>query len=182
MQAAGGRPARPTSTGHRVPWRRNWHWASWRWAGQECSAKAVDMTLCGPHSLANANALPICLRHLSGFCAPPDWRLAPMRVADRIPVRFIAPCRAGRHGGAVILLLRRRRPGDTRHFDGEGDRHLWMAARVLPAGHEIMRATQLIARGAIRYDFVPLQLSRIGVFSLALEQAPRHFPQGANQR
>jgi hypothetical protein len=36
--------------------------ASWRWAGEECSAKAVDMTLCGPHSLANANALPISLR------------------------------------------------------------------------------------------------------------------------
>ncbi|PNE11809.1 MAG: hypothetical protein CR217_07060 [Beijerinckiaceae bacterium] len=91
--------------------------------------------------------------------------------------------RSGRNG-AVILLLRRRRPGDMRHFGGEGDRHLWMAARVLPAGHEIMRATQLIARGAIRYDFVPLQLSRIGVSHAAhaLEQAPRHFPQGANQR
>jgi len=108
--STGGRPARPTSTGHSVPRRRNWRIGIVALGRQrmQCEGRGHDAlraTKLGQRQrVAHFPPRGITFRQfgrlppLSGFCAPPDWRLAPMRVADRIPVRSIAPSRAGRHG------------------------------------------------------------------------------------
>jgi hypothetical protein len=58
----GGRPIRPPSTGRRMPRRGNRQMGIVALVRQESRAKAVDMTLWGRQSLANANPLPTSLR------------------------------------------------------------------------------------------------------------------------
>jgi hypothetical protein len=119
--------------------------AAWRWAGKECGAKAVDMTLRWSHSLANANTRPISLRgvyvdapavgvfrrfgnsagcrHLSVPCAPPDWRLALLSFADLVPFvpsRLAAlagtGCSDPRHGLVATLVFHHSQSPVRRSF------------------------------------------------------------------
>nr|CAJ01569.1 hypothetical protein orf61 [uncultured bacterium] len=72
----------------------------------------MDMTLCGPHSLANANALPICCRHLFGLLRRwiGGWprcvsRIGSLFVPSRLAALAGTGCSDPRHGLVATFVF-----------------------------------------------------------------------------